>query len=94
MSDHFYKAKKKAKQFGINNLQISTRGNKKYMFRNPNNNKMIHFGAYGYDDFLKHKDLERRARYRKRAEGVKLKDGSRAIDKKYSPAWASLNILW
>lgn len=71
----------------------STRNDKKFMTTTPDG-KTVHFGAKGYQDFTEHKDPERRKAYRKRHEGIKLKDGTRAIDKKFSPAWLSYNILW
>ena len=43
-------------------LSKSTRKDKKYMVKTPNN-KTIHFGAKGYSDFTKHKDVSRRNRY-------------------------------
>lgn len=80
----------------INGIKItyekSTRPTKKWMTKTPNG--LVHFGSTGYEDFTQHKDPERRKAYRKRHEAIKLKDGTRAIDKIYSPAWLSYNILW
>ena len=42
-------------------LSKSDRAAKKYMVRL--NNKTIHFGASGYDDYTTHKDPQRKARY-------------------------------
>jgi hypothetical protein len=53
-------------------LYISKRKDKKLMvvFYNPDTlkTKTIHFGAKGYSDFTKHKDVKRRELYLKRHE--------------------------
>ena len=53
-------------------IKISTNAQKKYMaiFRNTKtgHTRTTHFGAKGYSDFTKHKNLERRARYDSRHE--------------------------
>ena len=41
-----------------------------------------------------HLDKKRRSTYRARAEGQMLKDGRRAIDVRYTPAWFSYHYLW
>jgi len=41
-----------------------------------------------------HGDKARRASYRRRHAGIRLKDGSRAIDRRYSAAWFSYHFLW
>jgi len=43
-------------------LQKSSRQNKKYSIKTPDE-KIIHFGARGYEDFVTHKDPERKERY-------------------------------
>ncbi len=49
--------------------------------------KRVHFGDRRYEDFLIHKDRERRARYRKRHAGDRIND------MRYPGFW-SWNILW
>ena len=56
--------------------------------------KEIHFGARGMDDFLVHRDPIRRASYRKRARGIKLKNGKPAYLDRSKPAFYAYNILW
>ncbi len=56
--------------------------------------KKIHFGSRYMSDFLIHKDEERRQRYRKRHEAIKLKDGSFAYKNKNQPSYYAYNILW
>ena len=41
-----------------------------------------------------HLDTSRRRNYRTRHAAVKLKNGKRSIDTKYSPAWFSYHLLW
>ena len=72
-----------------NDIEVfySTRKNKKYMILNPENNKYIHFGEFGYEDYTKHKDKNRRLLFQKRNHKWKSA-------KKYSPAYLSYYLLW
>jgi hypothetical protein len=56
------------------------------MVQDPNG-KWIHFGAISYQDYTKHKDQERRERFRKR-------NHKWANAKIYSPAYLSYHLLW
>lgn len=65
--------------------------------------RTIHFGARNMGHFKDktgiwkskdHGDAERRKSFRARMSGVKLKDGSRAVDNVMSPAYHALRILW
>lgn len=80
---------KKAKKIYGNDVEIdySTRKDKKYMIRNPNNNKWIHFGSFGMEDYTKHKDKKRR-------EAFLARNHKWANMPMYSPAYASFYILW
>jgi hypothetical protein len=69
-------------------LLLSSRKDKKYMI--IHNNKKVHFGAMGYEDFTKHKDKERRDAYLRRAMNIK----GNWKDNKYSPNNLAINILW
>jgi hypothetical protein len=71
-------------------LYRSTRKDKKYMIMNPETNKLVHFGAIGYEDATKHNDINRIARYLSRAEHIK---GAWKNDE-YSPNNLSIRILW
>lgn len=71
----------------------SNRKNKKWASKRPDG-KIIHFGQRGMQDYTQHHSKERRRRFRSRMSGVKLKSGSRAIDKRYSPAWYSYYATW
>lgn len=81
---------RKAKQYlGKNSdIYLSSRKDKKYMVLH--NNKWIHFGAMGYEDFTKHKDKERRDAYLRRATKIK----GNWKDNKYSPNNLAIHILW
>ena len=68
---------------------VSTRKDKKFMIMNDNN-KFIHFGQLGYDDFTKHKDEQRRQAYLARANKIK----GNWIQDKYSPNNLSIKLLW
>ena len=65
--------------------------------------KTVHFGASSMEHFKdktgiwsskNHGDKDRRASFRARMSGIKLKDGSRAVDNPLSPAYHALRILW
>lgn len=77
--------KKIGKKYGINDIQISNRKDKKYMI--IHNNKKISFGQMGYEDYTKHRDLHR-------AELFKKRNAKWADAEKYSPAWLAFHILW
>jgi hypothetical protein len=83
---------KKAISLGATDLKLSNQKNKKYMVLYRNN--WIHFGQKGSEDFLDHNDKARRENYRKRARGIKDKDGRRVYRVKTSPAYWSYNVLW
>lgn len=67
-------------------IYISTRKDKKYMVKNPEG-KWIHFGQFGYEDYTKHKDQNRRDNFRRR-------NAKWSKAEKYSPAWLSYWLLW
>ena len=68
----------------------STRANKKYMVFNPADHKWSHFGATGFTDYTKHKDLGRRANYLDRSGGI----AGDWKNNKYSPNSLARGILW
>lgn len=84
-------AQRKAKKYLGKNAQLflSSRKNKKYMVITPDD-KLVHFGAIGYEDFTKHKDKERRDAYLRRATKIK----GNWKNNKYSPNNLAINILW
>lgn len=89
----------------INQPFKSSAKNKKYSVYVKDNGdvRLIHFGDKRYEHYkdrigkfshLDHGDKQRRKNYRARHEGIKLSDGSRAIDNKSSPAYWSYKYLW
>ena len=85
----FNQAYKMAKKYFGKDVEFekSDRKDKKYMIYDPNNDKWVHFGLMGYEDYTKHKDKERRERFRNRNK-------SWANAPKYSPAYMAYYILW
>jgi hypothetical protein len=75
------------KYYGKNTqLYRSTRKDKKYMIQNLQG-VWIHFGQMGYEDYTKHKDKDRRKRFRQRNYNWQY-----AL--KYTPAHLSWYTLW
>ena len=68
-------------------IKLSTRKDKKYMLLNPYNNKWIHFGFYGMEDFTKHRNLLRREKFRTRNKKWATQD-------EYTPGFLSYYLLW
>ena len=78
------------KYFGFNkDIFLSTKQDKKYMVQDDND-KWVHFGAFGFADFTQHKDKERRKRYLARATKIK----GNWKEKLYSPNNLSIHLLW
>ena len=92
--------KRLARNLGIDyeDLKVSTNPNKKFMILHKGH--WTHFGSRGSKDYWIHKYDKNpnankiRNNYRLRHSKILLKDGSRAIDKKYSPAYLSYYLLW
>ena len=83
----------------------STNPNKKLMVvvEKDGKKRTINFGARDMGHYLDrtgiwkskdHGDKDRRKSFRARMSGIKLKDGSRAVDNPFSPAYHALRILW
>ena len=70
-------------------LYISNRASKKYYVINQYG-KRVHFGQMGYEDYTKHKDEERRKRYRLRAITINGKWQGNP----FSPNNLSIHVLW
>ena len=91
------KSKKKTKSKTVNGIRVtywkSTRPSKKWMTITPSGYK-VHWGEPSMQDYTQHHDPGRRKNYKSRHAGILLKDGSRAIDKKWSPAWLSYYVTW
>lgn len=82
-----------AKKIGIKEKILkSTRKNNKFML--IKNGKKIHFGHPDYEDFLDHKDKDRRKKYLSRARGIRDGNGKLTHKNKNSPNYYSINLLW
>lgn len=68
-------------------IKISTRKDKKYMIKNPENDKWVHFGQMFYEDYTKHKDKKRMERFR-------IRNHKWANANEFSPAYLSYHLLW
>ena len=71
--DDFKRLQKKAKKLGASSLGYSQRKNNKYMVEYDN--KKIHFGSAKSEDYLNHKDPDRRDKYLTKAKKISNKDG-------------------
>lgn len=89
-----YEVRKKLRALNVPyvSLSLSEKPNKK--IRVIIDNKVIHFGDKRSQTFLEGASESKRKAYKARHERVLLKDGRRAIDVKYTPAWLSYHILW
>ncbi len=93
---------------GKYDYQKSTKPDKKLMvvIEKDGKKKTVHFGnrkapanehfkdRTGLFKTLDHGDSARRKNFRTRMSGIKKKDGSRAVDDPFSPAYHALRILW
>jgi hypothetical protein len=88
-------------RIGNYDYKKSTRPDKKLMVEVDG--KTIHFGSRAmshYKDKTEiwkskdHGDIKRLKAFRKRMKGIKLKDGTKAVNNPKSPAYHSLRILW
>lgn len=72
--------------------ELSKKPDKKIMVRI--NDKSIYFGDKNSQSYIEGASEEKRNAYIARHSKILLQDGTRAIDRKYSPAWLSYWILW
>jgi len=81
------RVKQLANQLLDNSVELSTRKDKKYMIKDPETDKYIHFGQIPYQDFTKSKDLEARNRFR-------IRNSKWRNAPIYTPRWLSYHLLW
>ena len=89
--DDFKKLQRKAKKLGAKYLHYSKRKNNKYVVEYEG--KKIHFGSTKYEDYLIHKDLDRREKYLAKAKKVTNKNGDFTYDSPSFPNYWSLKLL-
>lgn len=90
--DKFKKVEKLAKKYGATDIRESKKKYKKYDVLY--NKKWISFGDNRYEDFLEHKDSQRRLNYRSRASHIKDKQGRYTYLNPNSPNYWSYWVLW
>ena len=89
----FKKLTRNAKKIGAESLDYSTRKNNKYMVT-LKSGKKVHFGSSKYEDYLTHKDKDRRDKYLARATKIKNKKGELTHNNPESANYWSTKLLW
>ena len=89
--DDFKRLQKKAKKLGATYLDYSKRKNNKYMVEY--NGKKIHFGSVNTEDFIIHKDSNRRDKYLTKAMKITNKDGDLSYQLPSCPNYWSIKLL-
>ena len=89
--DDFKRLQKKAKKLGATSLDYSQRKNNKYMVEY--NGKKIHFGSVNSEDYLTHKDPDRRDKYLTKAKKITNKDGQLTYQIPSYPNYWSIKLL-
>jgi hypothetical protein len=79
--------KQLAKKYNLGDVYPSKNYSKKYMIINPYTQRFVHFGDINYEDFTKHKDIDRKLLFR-------IRNKKWATAKKYTPAFLSYYLLW
>ena len=89
--DDFKRLQKKAEKLGASSLDYSKRKNKKYMVEYSG--KKIHFGSINTEDYIPHRDRDRRDKYLAKATKIKNKDGEFSHQFPTYPNDWSVNLL-
>jgi len=84
--------KKLALSYGADDLYPSNRKNKKYAVLY--NGKIIHYGDSRYQDYIDHKNNERKKQYLARATNIRNSNGKLTYLDKSSPNFWSVFTLW
>ena len=86
--------KKKLNKLKVPYDSVTLSPNPKKKIRVVINGKSVDFGAQGSVTFLEGSTEKKKNAYIARHSKKLLKDGRRAIDVMYSPAWFSMHVLW
>ena len=89
--DDFKKLQRKAKKLGAKYLDYSRRKNNKYVVEYEG--KKIHFGSTKYEDYLIHKDLDRKEKYLAKAKKITNKNGDYTYESPSYPNYWSAKLL-
>ena len=87
----FRKLRKKAESLGADSFNYSKRKNLKYVVEYDD--KKIHFGSAKTEDYITHKDKDRRQKYLNKAKKIKDKDGRLTYKLPFHPNYWSVNLL-
>ena len=87
----FRKLRKKAESLGADSLDYFKRKNYKYVVEYKD--KKIHFGSAKTEDYITHKDKDRRQKYLNKAKKIKHKDGRLTYKLPFYPNYWSVNLL-
>jgi hypothetical protein len=88
------KANKKLKSLNLDGvIKKSSKPEKKLVLVREGKTP-VHFGSNSSNTFLEGASVSKRNAYKARHNKIILKDGTKAVYKKYSPAYMSMNILW
>lgn len=84
--------------YKVQGIEPSTRKYKKYKANVLNTTTgesySPHFGDVRYDDYYVHRDPVRRQNFKTRHAGIRLKDGTLAIEDPRQPAYYAYNANW
>lgn len=84
----------KARRLGFSErIDVSDRPTKKFVVTLASGAR-VHFGQNGAEDYLDHRDPERRRRFLLRARGIRDGEGRLTRDRRSSPNFWSIRILW
>ena len=89
--DDFKRLQKKAKKLGASSLDYSQRKNNKYMVEYSG--KKIHFGSANTEDYLNHKDPDRRDKYLTKAKKITDKNDQLTYQIPSYPNYWSIRLL-
>lgn len=82
-----------AKKYGVDGPIVESEQKDKKL-KVKHQEKWIHFGHTGYQDYTTHRDETRQKSYCKRAGGIRGKDGRLTGNDKRSPNYYAMRLLW
>ena len=84
--------------YEISKPSRATQRGKKYQVtvrnKSTGQKKTVAWGDASKQDFLVHRDKKRRDNFQRRFSGIKLKDGSKAVDNPMSSAYMASRYSW
>ena len=95
-AEKLQRVRRLARRLGIDGrIEISPKRDKKFVAVGEGpGGRDVHFGHPDYDDFLDHRDPERRRRYLARARGIRDGAGKLTWRRRSSPNFWSVHLLW